>query len=141
MGQNERLFLNLPVIFSRLLNFEIPVGLKIDLSRIVPSVQIQQNEIHVSYSLTDRLGNIASPAIPHNPVLLINGKEVVAKLTNDYTGSYQLAVKFSGKQFQLSANRKKITRGDISVPLKNGQRLNLKPGESFNLQLRNENDK
>src|SRR5436190_23267064 len=104
-------------------------------------MQIQQNEYHLSYSQTNRLHNITSPSIHHNPVLLINEKEVLAKLTNDYTGSYQLAVKFSEKQFQLSANRKKITRGDISVPLKNGQRLNLKPGESFNLQLRNENDK
>jgi hypothetical protein len=127
--------------FSRLLNFEIPVGLKIDLSRIVPSVRVQQNAIHVSYSLADNLGNIASPAIPHNPVLLINGKEVAAKFTNDYTGTYQLAVKFSGKQLQFSANRKKIARGDISVSLKNGQKLNLKAGDSFNLQLRDENDK
>jgi hypothetical protein len=104
-------------------------------------VRVQQNAIHVSYSLADNLGNIASPAIPHNPVLLINGKEVAAKFTNDYTGSYQLAVRFSGKQFQLSANRKKITPGDISVPLKNGQKLNFKAGESSTLQLRNENDK
>jgi hypothetical protein len=127
--------------FSRLLNFEIPVGLKIDRSRIVPSVRVQQNAIHLSYSLADVLGNIASPAIPHNPIVLINGKEVAAKFTNDYTGSYQLAVKFSGKQLQLSANRKKIARGDISVPLKNGQKLNLKAGDSFNLQLRTENNK
>lgn len=125
-----------PQYFSRILNFEIPVGLHIDISKIAQQVKVQGSEIHVSYVLADKIGNIASPAIAHHPVLLVNGKQVEAKLKNDYSGSYTLAIRFSGKQFQLSGNKKKVAHGSISIPLVDGKKLNLKEGDKFDVRIK-----
>jgi|GEM_PF-532616 len=125
-----------PQYFTRLLNFEIPFGLKVDSSKTIRSIQVKQNAIIVTWSLTDKDGNIASPAVVHDAKLLINGKEVAAKFINDYSGSYTLAVKFTGKQLQLSRDRKKIARGNVAIPLKDGNKLNLKAGDRFHLEIK-----
>lgn len=124
-----------PLYFTRILNFEIPFRLKVDASKTIRFIQIKQNTIIVTWTLADKAGNIASPAVLHDAKLLINGKEIVAKFTNDYSGSYTHTIKFSGKQFRLTADKKKIYHGDIDIPLNDGKKLHLKTGDKFNLQI------
>ena len=124
-----------PQYFTRILNFEIPFGLKVDQSKTIRSIQVRENLVTIAWTLIDKDGNIASPAVVHQPRLLINGKEIAARFTNDYSGSYSHTIKFSGKQFRLSGDKKKIYQGDIFIPLKDGQKLHLKTGDKFNLQI------
>jgi hypothetical protein len=130
-----------PQYFSRILHYEIPVGLKIESGNIKPTLRIQRNVISVIYSLKDKSGNIPSPAQSHNAVLLLNGKEVSAIPKNDYSGTYVLESKMAGKGFELSSNGKKVVRGQVNVPLCDGEKLSLKAGDAFNLQLKIGNKK
>jgi hypothetical protein len=128
-----------PQYFSRILHYEIPVGLKIESEK--PNLKIQRNLISVVYSLKDKSGNIPSPEQSHNAVLLLNGKEVSAISKNDYSGTYVLESKMAGKGFELSPNGKKVVRGQVNVPLSDGKKLSLKAGDAFNLQLKIGNKK
>jgi len=47
----------------------------------------------------------------------------------------------AGKGFELSSNGKKVVRGQVNVPLCDGEKLSLKAGDAFNLQLKIGNKK
>lgn len=121
-----------PEPFTRILNFEIPVGLDVDVAKIDPKWQIANGELSVRYQLADRHGNHLSPAQDHRPSLLLNGRPLATRVVNDLSGTYRLEAKLL--KIALTARGTIATGGGVA--LADGGRLELRQGSPFKVELK-----
>ncbi len=124
-----------PQEFTRVLSREVPVGLEVGPGSIDGTWRLAKNVLTVTYSVADKAGNHASPALMHTSALSINGSDVDARPANDYSATHTLSLNIKGKDFSVSADGKKVIGGTARLALKSGKTLVLKAGDRFNWQL------
>lgn len=124
-----------PQNFTRVLNYEVPVGLKVDSASMNPTWRMTGDVMTVTYSVADKAGNHASPALMHKSTLTLNGSPVTTRPINDYSGTYRLEVDMRGTNLRTAARGKRLDSGAIRIALKNGKTLMLKAGDELAWRL------
>lgn len=121
-----------PQRFSRVLNTAVALGILPDAKASRPTLHwVAPDKFVVTVTPTDTLGNIAAPANAPVPVVAVNGKTVIGKPVNAYTGEHRVEIELLGEGFQPAPDGQTIAGAAASIQTESGERLILQPGEKI----------
>ncbi len=106
-----------PQYFTRIMSFEVPVSLRFDIQEYNPGIRIEKNKLVLSYRLSDKHGNIASPNDKSNIAVFINNQEVEFK-ESTIAPERRIEIAFTGENVKLSENHQQIVEGRMEIKLR-----------------------
>jgi hypothetical protein len=122
--------------FFRILNTEVALGIRPDLTRTKPTLHwLAADRFVVAFTPTDHLGNIAWPAGGGTPRLMFRRQHLVAEHRSLFDGRHELEVTLKGTKVHPTPDGCHCD-GEAHLSTPSAGDMPLQPGEPLALTLR-----